>query len=175
MSTDSSEGSVLPSDLAAPATAVAQRLRERGESIAVAESAAGGLISAALVAVPGASAYYLGGIVIYTVGGAQALLAGTVPLPDGVRGASEPFARWLATAAATRLTADWGVGETGAAGPAGNPYGDPAGHAWVAVRGPDAEVRTRHVLTGSDDREANMVAFAAAALEQLLAAVEAQR
>lgn len=166
---------MVPADLARPATAIAQRLRERGESVAVAESAAGGLISAALVAVPGASAYYLGGIVIYTVGGARALLAGTVPLPADVRGASEPFARWLATAAATKLASDWAIGETGAAGPAGNPYGDPAGHAWVAVRGPDSKVRTRHVLTGSDDREANMVAFAAAALAQLVAGVEAQR
>lgn len=166
---------MLPTEVTGPAASIAQRLRERGESIAVAESAAGGLISAALVAVPGASAYYLGGIVIYTVGGARALLTGTEPLPADVRGASEPFARWLATAAAAKLTADWNIGETGAAGPAGNPYGDPAGHAWVAVRGPDHEVRTRHVLTGSDDREANMVAFAAAALEQVAAAVEAQR
>jgi nicotinamide-nucleotide amidase len=164
---------MLPSDLTGPAASIAERLRKRGESVAVAESAAGGLISAALVAVPGASAYYRGGLVIYTVGGAQSL-AGSVPLAAEVRGASETFARWLASAGATTLSADWAVGETGAAGPAGNPYGDPAGHAWVAVRGPDDEVRTRHVLTGSDDRAANMVAFAAAGLALLLAAVEAQ-
>lgn len=166
---------MLPARLTGPAASIAQRLRERGQSLAVAESAGGGLISAALVAVPGASAYYRGGVVIYTVGGAQALLAGSLPLADGVRGASEPFARWLASAAAMKLAADWAVGETGAAGPAGNPYGDPAGHAWVAVCGPDGEVHARQVLTGRDDREANMVAFAAAALEQLLAALEAQR
>lgn len=162
-------------DLTAHAVPIAQRLRERGESVAVAESAAGGLISAALVAVPGASAFYRGGLVIYTVGGARALLSETVPLAADVRGASEPFARWLACAAATKLTTNWGIGETGAAGPAGNPYGDPAGHAWVAARGPGGEVRTEHVLTGSDDRSANMVVFAAAGLALLLTAVEAQR
>lgn len=165
---------MLPPDLSGPAAVVAHRLRERGESIAVAESAAGGLISAALVAVPGASAYYRGGVVIYTVGGAQELLAGAVPLPSGVRGASEPFACWLASAAATKLSADWALGETGAAGPAGNPYGDPAGHAWVAVCGPDDRMRTRHVLTGAEGREANMVAFAAAGLALLLAVLESQ-
>ncbi len=124
---------MLPSGMTEHASAIAHRLAERGETIAVAESAAGGLISAALVAVPGASAYYRGGLVIYTVDGARELLAGS-SLPAGVRGASEPFARWLASSAAAKLTADWGVGETGASGPSGNPYGDPPGHAWVAVR-----------------------------------------
>lgn len=157
--------------LLATASAVAQRLQERRSSVAVAESAAGGLISAALVAVPGASAYYRGGVVIYTVDGATELLAGSAALPAGVRGASEPFARWLATAAAIKLRAGWGIGETGAAGPAGNPYGDPAGHAWVAVRGPDADVRAQHVLTGSGDRPQNMEAFASAALVLLLDAL----
>ena len=154
------------------AGAIAHRLGQRGESVAVAESAAGGLISAALIAVPGASAYYRGGLVIYTVDGARELLAGGPPLPTGVRGASEPFARWLALAAAAKLSADWAIGETGAAGPSGNPYGDPAGHAWVAVRGPGGEVRARHVLTGTVDRARNMEAFAAAALRLLLDALD---
>ena len=145
------------------ASAIETRIGERGETIAVDESAAGGLISAALVAVPGASAYYRGGLVIYTVDGAKELLSGS-PLPAEVRGASEPIARWLATSAAATLSADWGIGETGAAGPAGNPYGDPPGHAWVAVRVPEGEVRAHHVLTGSGDRAQNMEAFAAAAL-----------
>lgn len=162
---------MLPPELTEPAAAIARRLKERGETIAVAESAAGGLISAALVAVPGASAYYRGGVVIYTLDGAQELLAGSAPLPPGVRGASEPFARWLAASAATKLSADWGLGETGASGPDGNPYGDPAGHAWVAVCGPAGEVRAQNVLTRSDDRAQNMAAFAAAGLLLLLGAL----
>jgi nicotinamide mononucleotide (NMN) deamidase PncC len=67
----------------------------------------------------------------------------------------------------------WGIGEGGAAGPA-NPYGDPAGHAWLAVAGPDG-VRTRHLLTGEDDRPSNMVAFTAAALALLTECLEENR
>ena len=162
---------MLPPALTEPAAAIAERLTARGESIAVAESAAGGLISAALLTVPGASAYYFGGVVIYTLDGVKEQLAGAPPLPPDVRGASEPFARWLASAAAGKLSADWGVGETGAAGPAGNRYGSPAGHSWVAVRRPDGEVLAREVLTDSDDRGQNMEAFAAAALALLLEAL----
>jgi PncC family amidohydrolase len=153
---------VLASSLTDPARRVGDLLRERGESVAVAEGSAGGLISAALLSVPGASAYYLGGAIIYTVVASRAWMAGAVETPRGMRGATEVFADYLARSAAIRLGATWGVGEAGAAGPP-NPYGDPAGHSWVAVAGPiDA---TRHVLTGLDDREANMVEFAAAALD----------
>jgi len=162
---------MLPPALTEPAAAIADRLKARGETIAVVESSAGGLISAALLAVPVASAYYRGGIVIYTLDGAKEQLAGVAPWSAGVRSASEPFARWLASSGAAKLAADWGFGETGAAGPSGNPYGDPAGHAWVAVCRPDGETQTQHVLTGSDDRPANMESFAAAGLALLLDAL----
>ena len=162
----------MPSpELTAAATAIGVRLAERGESVAVAESSAGGLISAALLSVGGASAYYRGGMVIYTLDGARAMLAGATDLDPGRRSASEPFARYLAAAAAGKLGADWGVGETGSTGPSGNPYGDPAGHAWVAVAGPGGVTRAEHQLTGSADRTANMQAFALAALRQLAAAL----
>jgi nicotinamide mononucleotide (NMN) deamidase PncC len=81
--------------------------------------------------------------------------------------------RYLATSVRLKVRTDWGIGEGGAAGPSGNPYGDPPGHAWVAVAGPDGAVTTRHLLTGSDDREANMRAFADAALELLAERLEA--
>lgn len=141
-------------------------LRERGETVGVAEGSAGGLISAALLSVPGASAHYLGGAVVYTPQASRAFVKGAVPTPPGLRGATEAFARYLAESAAVKLGATWGVGEGGAAGPNGNPYGDPSGHAWVAVAGPSPA--TRHVLTGLDDREANMRAFADAALGLLV-------
>jgi nicotinamide-nucleotide amidase len=148
--------------LTGPAARIGVLLRERGETVAVAEGSAGGLVSAALLSVPGASAYYLGGAVVYTAAAYRAWMRGAVEAPPGMRGATEGFADHLARSAAVRLDASWGLGEAGAAGPA-NPYGDPAGHCWVAVTGPvDA---TRHLLTGLDEREANMVAFAAAALE----------
>ena len=94
------------------------------------------------------------------------LLGDAIELPPDIRGASDPFARYLAEAIAVRLGATWGLAETGASGPTGNRYGDPAGHAWVAVHGPHGQDSV-HVLTGSDDREANMVAFATAALALL--------
>jgi PncC family amidohydrolase len=146
-------------------------LKHRGETVAVAEGSCGGLVSAALLAVGGASAYYVGGTVIYTLAASRALVAGEVPVPPGLRGASEPFARYLAESIATKLGTTWGIGEGGATGPTGNRYGDPAGHAWVAVHGPASA--TRHVLTGDDDRLRNMGAFATAALALLVQQLEA--
>jgi nicotinamide-nucleotide amidase len=150
---------------------VASLLKDHAATVAVAEGSGGGLISASLLAVPGASAYYAGGVVIYTMGARQALLADAVPIPPGLRGATEEFALYLARSASTKLGATWGVGEGGAAGPTGNRYGDPAGHAWVAVVGP-AEASS-HVLTGSADRRDNMVSFATAALTLLADQLEA--
>jgi PncC family amidohydrolase len=145
---------------------VGQRLVERGETVGVAEGSCGGLVSAALLAVPGASAYYRGGAVVYTGHAVRGLIAraGVEP-PDPMRGASEPFAAYLAESISVSLGSTWGVGEGGATGPSGNPYGDPPGHCWVAVFGPRS--MTRHVLTDDDDRGANMTAFAVAALELL--------
>jgi len=162
---------VLSDALRAPAGSVAERLAARGETVAVAESSAGGLVSAALLSVPGASAYFRGGVVVYTLAGAKAVLRDAAGLDPGERGATERFARYLAASAAALHGADWGVGETGAAGPSGNRYGDPAGHAWVAVAAPGGGVSAEHVLTGEGDRVANMHAFAERALRALDAAL----
>lgn len=155
---------MLTDDLLAAGADAAARLRERGASVAVAEVSAGGLIAAALLAQDGASGYFRGGFVIYTLPGADAQLgADASPLDRGDRGATEDLARWLADAARRRTGATWAIGETGAAGPRPNPYGDPVGHSWVAVAGPDG-ISARRVLTGEDDRVANMRAFAVRAL-----------
>lgn len=151
----------------------AELLAARGQTIAVAEGAAGGLISASLLAVPGASAYFRAGAVVYTGAARRAFVDGEVERPDGLRGSSEPWVRYLAESVRRKVGTDWGIGEGGAAGPSGNPYGDPPGHAWVAVAGPDGAIATRHVLTGLDDREANMRAFADAALSLLTERLEA--
>jgi len=156
-------------DLTALGAEAAELLVERGETVSVAEGSCGGLISASLLAVPGASAYYRGGAVIYTLVAMRAMLGGAVEAPAGLRGATEEFALHLARSAAVRLDSTWAIGEGGAAGPTGNRYGDPAGHAWVAVAG--LAEATRHVLTGSGDRAANMAAFATAALELLVASL----
>jgi PncC family amidohydrolase len=155
---------MLPPELTDVAASVGAALRERNHTVAVAEGSAGGLVSAALLSVPGASAYYVGGAVIYTAAASRAWMVGEVDVPPGMRGATEAFATWLAASARRRLDATWGLGEAGAAGPA-NPYGDPAGHTWLAVDGP--ATGTRNLLTGVDDRAANMVSFAVAALDLL--------
>ena len=154
-------------DLAALAVAPAALLVKARQTLAVSESSAGGLISAALLAIPGASAYYQGGGVIYTQGARRTLLG----IPDdgvkGIRSASEAFALLAARTIRDRLGTTWGLSETGASGPTGNRYGDAAGHACIAVAGPVERVIT--VETGHADREANMWAFSRAALDLLSA------
>jgi PncC family amidohydrolase len=137
-------------------------LKARRQTVAVAESSAGGLISAALLAVPGASAYFVGGGVFYTRQSILALRDATPDLFSGLQGATEGWALMLARSLRGRCAADWGLGESGAAGPTGNRYGDPAGHACFAVTGPVE--RTLVLETGGTDRIANMYAFANAAL-----------
>ena len=155
----------MPRTLFALGASVGELLKDRKQTIAIAESSAGGLISAALVAVPGASAYYSGGGVIYTPRGRAAILGISKEEMAGIRSASEPFARLLAHRARTNLGATWGLSETGASGPTGNRYGDAPGHACIAVSGPAEAVIT--VETGSADREANMWEFARRALDLL--------
>ena len=161
----------MTEDLIGLAEAVAERLVARRQSVAVAESSAGGLISAALLSVPGASAYYLGGGVIYTGRALKGVLQVDRRELEGLRSSSEPYAAFLADTVRQRLRADWGLAETGAAGPTGNVYGDAAGHACLAVAGPAALVQT--LETGSPDRIANMSRFAAAALGLLLQGLDA--
>jgi PncC family amidohydrolase len=160
-----------PHRLSALGAAIGERLKQRRETLAAAESSAGGLINAALVAVPGASAYYLGGAVIYTAASRQALLGIGADEMRGLRSATEPMAELLARRLREKLAATWALAETGAAGPAGNRYGDAPGHACIAVSGPLSRVVT--VETGSTDREANMWTFAERAIELLEACLQA--
>lgn len=162
---DRQEGSAKMKDLEAMAAEIGAMLKARGEKIAIAESSSGGLISAALLSVPGASAYYLGGAVVYTPK-ARVLLT-DIPREalEGMRSASEPYALLLARNQVERYGATWGLSETGAAGPTGNGYGDAAGHTCVAVAGPVETVLT--IETGESDRGDNMRAFAAGAMELL--------
>jgi len=152
----------MPNDLSI-AGALGALLKDRKQTVAVAESSAGGLISAALLAVPGASAYFLGGSVIYTQPARRALLRIGDDAVKGIRSSTEAYALIKARTIRERLGATWGLAETGATGPTGNRYGDAAGHACLAVAGPCERAIT--LETGSGDREANMWAFAKAALE----------
>jgi nicotinamide-nucleotide amidase len=145
---------------------VATKLIARKQTIAVAESSTGGLIAASLLAVPGASAYFLGGAVVYTRDARRILMDISDDAMKGIRSASEPYAKLLAEQARRRFGADWGLSETGATGPTGNRYGDAAGHSCMAVAGVANDVMT--LETGSNDRHANMQEFAKTALNLLL-------
>jgi nicotinamide-nucleotide amidase len=145
------------SEVDALAEALGERLKARGETVAVAESSSGGLISAALLGVPGASKYYLGGAVVYTGKARMVLMDLPREAVAGMRSASEPYALLLARTARERFGATWGLSETG--------YGDAAGHTCIAISGPVEMAVT--IETGESDRAANMTAFTAAALELL--------
>jgi len=149
--------------LSEAAARIGQALRARGESIAVGEGACGGLLSAALVAVPGASDFYVAGAVLYTRAAFSEILGERRAALRGLRGSTEEFSLALARALREKFDCTWAVGETGASGPTGNRYGDSAGHAALAVAGPVE--RTRTLETGTADRQQNMWRFAAAALE----------
>ena len=150
------------SDLYDVAARVSARLINQRATISVCESSAGGLISASLLTMPGASRYFIGGLVVYTATAREALLGISLNDMEGIRPASEPYAALLAARCRERLGASWALAETGATGPTGNRYGDPAGHACLAVSGPCSAVTT--LKTGWADRPDNMRAFARAAL-----------
>ena len=152
-------------DLSSMAASVGALLKQRQQTIAVSESSCGGLLSATLVAIPGASAYYVGGAVVYTRVGQRGLLGVPDEAMAGMRASSEPYALLNARTIRDSLGTTWALSETGASGPTGNSYGDAAGHACIAVAGPVERVIT--LETGDADREANMWVFTKAALELL--------
>src|SRR5438094_2431478 len=162
----------MPNDLSI-AAALGALLKERKQTVAIAESSAGGLISATLLAVPGASAYFLGGGVIYTQAARRGLLRVGDEAVKGIRSSTEAYAQLNAKVVRDLLGTTWGLAETGASGPTGNRYGDAAGHACIAVAGPVERVIT--VETGDADRQRNMWAFTRAALKLLEDAVRAGR
>jgi nicotinamide-nucleotide amidase len=151
---------------------IAGVLIERGETIAIAESSTGGLIAAALLSVPGASAYFVGGAVVYTKAARLALLGIGDADMTGLRPSTEPYAQLNARRVRERHNTTWGLGETGATGPSGNRYGDAAGHSCIAITGPIERATT--LETGSADRRANMDAFAQRALELLYETISAK-
>ena len=157
-------------DLLPLAEKLGARLKARGDTIAIAESSTGGLISAALLSVAGASAYFRGGSVIYTHYARSGFLEIPNPLPNGMRASSEPYAALLATTVRNRLGSTWGLSETGATGPTGNRYGDAAGHTCIGLEGPGLLAR-HHAGDRQRDRVANMRAFAKRAMELLAEAL----
>jgi nicotinamide-nucleotide amidase len=153
-------------DLVACAEKIAKLLTDRKQTIAIAESSTGGLISAALLAVPGASAYFLGGGVVYTRQSRRVLFDVPDAALEGLRPSTEPYALLMARTAQRSFSSTWALAETGATGPTGNRYGDAAGHSCIAVAG--AAEGSMTLETGISDRQENMHAFTIAALTFLL-------
>jgi len=147
-----------PELLSVLAARVGETLRARGQTVSVVESSAGGLVSAALLAIPGASAYFRGGAVVYSRRAGRALLGLTAEDMAGMRGETEPYARLVASRVRDTHHTTWGIAESGAAGPSGSPYGDAPGHVCVAVVGGVTVSRT--IETGDTDRPRNMEVFA---------------
>jgi PncC family amidohydrolase len=152
-------------NLTSLAQTVGSLLIERKQTLAISESSSGGLISAALLSIPGASTYFMGGGVIYTHRARKVLLGIDFKEHPGVRSSSEPYALLAANTIRERLGTYWGLAETGAAGPKGNRYGDASGHTCIGVSGPVEQVVT--LETGISDREENMWLFAKKSLETL--------
>lgn len=160
---------LIPASLTRLAHACAEQLFARRETVGISESSSGGLVAAALLAVPGASAYFYGASVTYARPAARAFM-GIDRLPPGIRSSTEPYARIMAGQVSERLGSVWGLSETGAAGPAGNSYGDSTGHSCMAVAGPVS--LSRVIKTGVPEREPNMVLFAEATLQLFLVALQ---
>jgi nicotinamide-nucleotide amidase len=153
-------------DLLPQAERIAAKLKARNETISIAESSTAGMISAALLAIAGASAYFMGGAVVYTRQSRAALLAVTEAEMAGITPSTEPYALLFARKIRGKLATSWSLGETGTAGPTGSRYGHAAGHSCIAVIGPNGE-RSMTVETGKADRIDNMRAFSLAALDLL--------
>ena len=156
-------------DLLPQAERIAAKLKARKETVSVAESSTAGMISAALLAIPGASAYFIGGAVVYTRQSRTELLRVTeaeFAALTGITPSTEPYALLFARKIRERLATTWSVGETGTAGPTGSRYGHAAGHSCVGGIGPNGE-RAITVETGKDDRVDNMRVFSIAALDLL--------
>jgi len=139
-------------ELSALAASLGALLKERGETVAVCESASGGLISAALVSIGGASAYYLGGAVSYTQSSREGLMEVPAEMMEGMRASTEPYAEMNARIIRDKLGATWGLAETGASGPTGNRYGDAAGHACIAAGRHEADLTNKPLVAASIDR-----------------------
>ena len=155
------------------ANLAADLLIESNHTIGIAESSSGGLIAAHLLAIPGASRYFLGGSVIYTRVAQRNLLGVNDEQMKGLRASTEQYASLNAKTIRELLGTTWGLSETGATGPTGNRYGDSAGHSCIGVSGPLS--RTKTLETAGEQREENMVSFTKASLAFLIECLEENR
>ncbi len=157
--------SFLNSEQQSLADEIAALLIERGETVAVAESTTGGLISAALLRVAGASKYYAGGGVVYTLNSRTALTGVPAERYANYQGTTPEMITELAASMRERLGATWCIAEAGLAGPTPGRSGAPPGRTTIGVARPVS--RTEVFETGMSDREANMIEFTTLGLRLL--------
>lgn len=162
---------MILAELHPQALRIAELLRERGEKIAVADGATGGMIAASLLTVPGALDFFVGGGVVYSFRARDVLFDLPREAYKGMRGASEDYALLQARAIRDNFGSEWGIAESGSVGGSSHPSGAPAGRSVAAVVGPEGFEFTRVTETGSDERIANMEAFTRAALTALQSAL----
>jgi len=148
---------------------IAERLIARGETVAVAEATAGGLVSAALLSVAGASKFYKGGGVVYTLASRTALAGADAKQYENYRGTTPEMLASLTESMRRRLDATWCIAESGLAGPTGGRFGATVGKVTIGVAGPVSRVEV--FQTGLSDRIENMVEFATRSLRYLSDAI----
>lgn len=153
-------------DLYPRAARIAALLRARGEKVAVADGATGGLIMASLLTVPGALDFFVGGGVVYSFRARDVLFDLPRDAYAGMTSATEDYALLQARAIRDRMGAQWGAAESGSAGASKHPMGVHSGRSVAAIAGRGFE-RVAVIETQSDDRIANMQAFTRNALGAL--------
>ena len=159
----------LNTEQEALAQEIASLLIARGQTVAVAEATTGGLVSAALLWVAGASGYYKGGAVVYTLDSRVALAGAAPELFANYRGTTAEMISAIAESMRQRLNATWCIAESGLAGPTTGRSGLPVGRTTIGVAGPVS--RTAVFQTGHADREKNMVEFTTLSLRFLRDAI----
>jgi PncC family amidohydrolase len=150
---------------------VGNLLKEKNQTLGIVESSAGGMLSASILAIPGSSAFYLGGVVVYTKRSISGLMKITSADMLGIRSSTEECALLYARKIKNHLKCDWALSETGAAGPTGNSYGDRAGHTCIAVNG--CTVSSKTIETNQSDRKENMYLFVENSLSFLYESLQA--
>jgi len=144
-----------------------QRLRERGESVSVAESCTGGMLAERITSIPGSSDYFLGGFLVYTDRMKTELLGVSEDLLREHTAVSEEAAREMARGARERTGSTWALSVTGVAGPSGGTEAAPIGTVIIGVAGPDGAATRRERLPGDRTRVRTLATQAALDLLRL--------
>ncbi|MCK5251879.1 MAG: CinA family protein [Thermoplasmata archaeon] len=150
---------------------IGRLLTQREETLAIAESLTGGLVTSRITDVPGSSAYLVEGVVAYANEAKETRLGVQEATLIAHGAVSEPVAREMAEGIRRRADTTWGISTTGIAGPTGDTEEKPLGLVYVAVAGPQGTMVRRNVFPG--DRLAVKQASAEAVLALLLESLQA--